>query len=62
MLLNGQDHETMHLGQSLSCLSIVNSLNLIKESCHLDDEQTKAGKGDHCNGLMSLIDMCQKLI
>lgn len=34
------------LGQSLSCLSIVNSLNLLKESCHLKDEQTKAGKGD----------------
>lgn len=45
MLLNGQDHEK-HLGQSLSCLSIVNSLNLLKESSHLDDEQTKADKGD----------------
>lgn len=47
VLLNGQDHEIVHLGQSLSCLSTVNYLNLLKESCHLEDEQTKAGKGAH---------------
>lgn len=45
--INGQGHETVHLGQSLSRLSIVNSLNLVRESCHLEDEQTKAGKGEH---------------
>lgn len=39
MLLNGQDHEIVHLGQSLSCFSAwFNSLNLVKESCNLEDE------------------------
>lgn len=47
VLLSGQDFEIVHLGQSLSCFSIVNSLNLFKESCNLEDEQTKTGKGDH---------------
>lgn len=52
----------LHLGQLLPCLSIVNSLNLLKEFCHLEDEQTEGGKGGHLQWFavhVSKIDLTQ---
>lgn len=44
LLLRFRAMKWMHLGQSLPCLSIVDSFNLYKESCSLENEQTKTGK------------------